>query len=292
MSKKNNTPAADRRAAAREKARQLAEAQAKRERTSKIVLRTGVGVVIVAIAAIVTFLIVQSMQPAVAPSTYVAGGMTSAKNGAVAAPGSTAEDLEGKSVAEPTAEDVNEGAAHVKVYIDFQCPACKAFEDANASALNNLVEEGTITLEYYPLSFLDRASGDNRYSSRSANLAACVADASPDNYLDFVATMFANQPAEGAQGMTDEELLQQAADSGVPADTEIATPNEDGGTQTVEQCVTNEFFERYVTDSTSQAQEDGVTATPTVFINDEQYEVTEDPAAFVTEVLRASGEIS
>lgn len=291
MSKKNTGPAADRRAAAREKARALAESQAKRERTSKMILRGGIGVVVLAILVIVGFLIFQSVQPAATPKTYVAGGITLSKGGAVAAPEASAEDMEGKDVKKPTAEDAKEGAPHVKVYIDYQCPACKAFEDTNAAALKKLVDEGTITLEYHPVSFLDRASGDNRYSSRAANLASCVADAAPDKFIDFTTTMFANQPAEGQTGMTDEQLLTQAEDSGIAPDTELVTPNADGKKQTVQQCVTEEYFAKSVEEGTQKALDDGISGTPTVMINGKQTETTGDAEAFVTEVLQAAGEI-
>ncbi len=52
-------------------------AQAKKEKTAKIILYSGIGVVVVAVAVIVTLLVVQSARPANPPANYVAGGVSS-----------------------------------------------------------------------------------------------------------------------------------------------------------------------------------------------------------------------
>ncbi|MBR7503396.1 hypothetical protein KCW65_25275, partial [Mycobacterium tuberculosis] len=78
--------AAEKRNRARENARQIAAAQAKKEKTAKIILYSGIGVVVVAVAVIVTLLVVQSARPANPPANYVAGGVSLAKGGTVVQP--------------------------------------------------------------------------------------------------------------------------------------------------------------------------------------------------------------
>jgi protein-disulfide isomerase len=178
-----NSSADDRRANAREKARQIAAAQAKKEKTAKTILYTGIAVVVVAVIAVVGTLVWQSSRPAPAPVGMVSGTVAfgPGEDGGLQAVQPQGEedgaDVSGlPTAAEAGAED---GAAVVKVYLDFQCPGCQAFEQTNAETLNRLAGEGSIVLEYEPVAILDRFSSGNEYSTRTANMVACVADSGP-----------------------------------------------------------------------------------------------------------------
>ncbi|KZE23380.1 MULTISPECIES: DsbA family protein [Brevibacterium] len=284
MAKDNS--AAEKRNRARENARQIAAAQAKKEKTAKIILYSGIGVVVVAVAVIVTLLVVQSARPANPPANYVAGGVSLAKGGTVVQPMNMPEGEE-SSLPTPAEAGVKENAATVTVFIDFQCPACRAFEETNASTLNKLVEEGTIVLEYKPIAILDRFSNGNEYSTRAANLAACVVDSQPEKAGALFEALFAQQPEEGTSGRTDEELLKVASDAGVDTSKALNSDPE----QTVESCVTDQSFKKYVTNSTQEALDSGVDATPWVLINGKQTEQTGDPQSLAIEILKATGEV-
>ncbi|GAA4283121.1 thioredoxin domain-containing protein [Brevibacterium daeguense] len=287
---KNSSSASDRRQAARDQARQIAQAQAKREKTAKTILYTGVAVVVVAVVVIVGVLIFQAAQPAAGPKTYTAGSITLVDDGdgvkAVGAKGAEADDVpEGLP---PFSESgLPDSAPVVTVFLDFQCPGCMGFEQANGGTLQKLVGDGTIALEYQPVAILDSSSGGNEYSTRAANLMACVADSGQtDAYLDLTETLFANQPAQGANGMTDEQLLGFAAEAGV--DVEAATAQEG---VTVSQCVADTTFGKHVENTTQDALSNGLQGTPRVQINGEDTESWQDPEAFGAEILRAAGEI-
>ena len=284
MAKDNS--AAEKRNRARENARQIAAAQAKKEKTAKIILYSGIGVVVVAVAVIVTLLVVQSARPANPPANYVAGGVSLAKGGTVVQPMNMPEGEE-SSLPTPAEAGVKENAATVTVFIDFQCPACRAFEETNASTLNKLVEEGTIVLEYKPIAILDRFSNGNEYSTRAANLAACVVDSQPEKAGALFEALFAQQPEEGTSGRTDEELLKVASDAGVDTSKALNSDPE----QTVESCVTDQSFKKYITNSTQEALDSGVDATPWVLINGKQTEQTGDPQSLAIEILKATGEV-
>lgn len=284
MAKDNS--AAEKRNRARENARQIAAAQAKKEKTAKIILYSGIGVVVVAVAVIVTLLVVQSARPADPPANYVAGGVSLAKGGTVVQPMNMPEGEE-SSLPTPAEAGVKENAATVTVFVDFQCPACRAFEETNASTLNKLVEEGTIVLEYKPIAILDRFSNGNEYSTRAANLAACVVDSQPEKAGALFEALFAQQPEEGTSGRTDEELLKVASDAGVDTSKALNSDPE----QTVESCVTDQSFKKYVTNSTQEALDSGVDATPWVLINGKQTEQTGDPQSLAIEILKATGEV-
>ncbi|SMY01443.1 Protein-disulfide isomerase [Brevibacterium sp. 239c] len=276
----------NRRNQARENARRIAEAQNKKERTAKTILYVGIGVVVVVVAAIVGVLIFQQSKPGITPANVVAGGVSMAKDGEVVQPKQMPKGEE-SDLPSPADAGVKKDAATVTVYLDFQCPGCKAFEDANAPTLEKLADEGSIVLEYKPVSILDRMSTGNEYSTRSANLAACVIDSQPETIRDFFPAMYAQQPEEQGNGRTDEQLLKVAEDAGVDTSKKLKSDPE----QTVKSCVTDQTFKDYVKKTSSEALDNGVEATPWVLINGKHTDKTSDPQALTLEILKATGEI-
>lgn len=150
---------------------------------------------------------------------------------------------------------VGNTAAPVKleVYLDYMCPFCGRFEQANGDEIERLVADGTVRLELHPLSFLDRMSQGTRYSTRAANAVATVADRAPDHLLAFHKALFARQPAEGSRGLSDDEIAKLAREAGVPQNV-------------VDEFVTRRF-EPWIAKSTSAAFDSGITGTPTVKID-------------------------
>lgn len=141
----------------------------------------------------------------------------------------------------------------VEVFLDYMCPFCGRFEQANSAELERLTAAGTVRLELYPLSFLDRMSAGSQYSTRAANAVATVADRAPDRLLAFHGALFANQPAEGSRGPSDDEIAGLAQQAGVP--------------QQVTDAFADRAFEGWVAESTEAAFASGITGTPTVKIN-------------------------
>lgn len=288
-----NSSADDRRANAREKARQIAAAQAKKEKTAKTILYTGIAVVVVAVIAVVGTLVWQSSRPAPAPVGMVSGTVAfgPGEDGGLQAVQPQGEedgaDVSGlPTAAEAGAED---GAAVVKVYLDFQCPGCQAFEQTNAETLNRLAGEGSIVLEYEPVAILDRMSGGNEYSTRSSNMISCIADSGQTDLIPEVSlALFAQQPGEGETGMEDDQLLSIAESAGV--DLDAAVNVEDSAT--VRECVTNVGFDRYVENSTQNALNDeGLEGTPYITIDGEPYTGEwADREAFAADLIRASSQ--
>jgi protein-disulfide isomerase len=141
----------------------------------------------------------------------------------------------------------------VDIYEDFQCPNCKAFEDATGPTLAQLTADGTVQAHVHGMAFLDTSAND-RYSTRALNAAAAVVDAAgPDAFETFHDLLFAHQPAEGGSGLTDDQLVDYAAQAGA-------------GTPAVEQAIRNLTYGDWVKQVTDQASKDGVTGTPTVLV--------------------------
>lgn len=146
----------------------------------------------------------------------------------------------------------------VEIWFDYLCPACGAFESANGDELDRLVEEGTARVELRPISFLDKFSSGTEYSTRAANAIATVADSAPDRVWELHAALYAHQPAEGSEGLGDEQIAAIAKDVGVPDDV-VATF--DAGTH-----------EGWVASVTREAFDSGITGTPTVKIDGELFD--------------------
>ncbi len=164
----------------------------------------------------------------------------------------------------------------VDVYEDFLCPACRQFEESAGDTLTSLVDDGTVQLRYRPMAFLDQASTDD-YSTRALNAAAVVGEAAGiDAFVEFHHALFAEQPAEGGPGLSDERLIELAAQAGATGDD-------------VADSITGLRFEDWTREVTDAASRAGVTGTPTVLVDGE---VLENPTAeqLTAAVSAAAGE--
>jgi protein-disulfide isomerase len=263
---------AERTSEAREKARLIREDQLKKDKRNKLLIGWGIVVAVVAILAVVALVVTTTMrqnapiadQGPTPANGNVNGGITLLANTDVAKLQPATVDA--ASVGEPPqtapAEVVAPGAeaeagkpVKVVLYIDFICPVCKNFEAQYNEQLTSLRNEGKISVEYRALGFLDSRSSTN-YSSRAANAAACVVNESPEKYAEFVDSLFAKQPAEGGAGLSDNDLKKMATDIGAkPIDT----------------CVDEKTYRPFVKFTTKQAAAIGVTGTPTVFVDGQQW---------------------
>lgn len=209
--------------------------QGKKDKQRRTLIQVAVAVVLIALVAVIGFNIASKdddttatpVAAAVAPSSVTADGA------------------------------IRVGAADAKVVVtaveDFQCPACKQFESISGDTLTDLVADGTIAVDYKPIAILDRMSS-TQYSTRAANASICVADSNKDVWPAWHKAMFEQQPAEGGDGLTDDQLVAIAAAAGADS------PD-------VASCITAGTHTDYVTDATKSVIAGGVTGTPTVSVN-------------------------
>ncbi len=187
----------------------------------------------------------------------------------------------------PTVPDDSGTVANIVTYIDYLCPFCGQFEQTNSESIRAMIEEGAATLEVHPIAILTNKSAGTQYSLRAANAAACVADNSPESFLDFHDLMFQNQPEEGTEGLSNDEIAELAKQADVSS------------FSTIEKCIDDKQFHTWVQDATNQALTQpvpnsdlaSITGTPTVLVNGKQYVGSlSDPAEFQSFVLQATGE--
>lgn len=147
------------------------------------------------------------------------------------------------------------------LYEDFQCPACKIFNDSFGADLATAVEDGKTNIDFRMVSFLDDASR-NEFSSRALNASLAVLDTQDvDAWYEFYTLVYANQPREGTEGQSDDELIEWAVEAGA---------DEDEVRPLVEGRVFREWIER----ATDDMGEQGVKSTPGAVIDGEVAEDT------------------
>ncbi|THE08405.1 disulfide bond formation protein DsbA [Microbacterium oleivorans] len=154
------------------------------------------------------------------------------------------------------------GPDKVSTYVDFMCPYCGQFEASEGKEIASLVDEGKITLEVHPVTILDRLSQGTEYSSRAASAFYAVAEADPANSYTFFRALYDNQPKEQTPGLTDDELITLAKDSGVTMTAKLEKTIKD---------------HEYVGFAQAQKLPEGATGTPTLMVNDKIVPVTYDP---------------
>lgn len=269
----------ERREAAREKAKELRAAQRKKDLRNRVLIQGGIIVAVLAVVAIVAVIVVTSIRPA------SKGPANMASDGIVIGQGLTAVPTEALAAGAdpiPTADDP--AVAQIRVYLDYLCPYCGDFERANGEQMQSLVESGAATVEIHPIAILTARSAGTQYSLRAANAAACVADSSPDSFWAFNSALFADQPAEGSEGLTDDQLIEIAGTAGATG---------------VSDCIEDRDFAGFIQSATDRAKEGPipgssvaqVQGTPTILVNGKQYTGSlEDSDEFRAFVLQASSE--
>jgi len=248
---------------AREQARIAREEARIRARRRKWYTQGSIGLVILVGLAIAGFVVVNAVQPAgPGPKNMASDGIVLTSTTQAA----TTPALKSGAKPVPTKQDTTPGVAHIVEYIDYQCPYCDQFETTNAKQLGTWLDSGFATLEVHPIALLDSSSGGTKYSTRSANAAACVANYKPSAFFAMNSALFADQPKEGGTGLPNSKILSILKDSGATG-------------SNIEKCVNDQKFSAFVAASTKRALTQPlpnstlkkVSGTPTVIVNGTQY---------------------
>lgn len=276
-----------RREAARQRAQRARTQQKRRQRGVRLGLQIGLGVVLLAAATIVTLVLVDSVKPAgPGPSTMSEGGITigqDLKPVTAAASGSASA-----SASPDSAATAGAGTVRITLYVDYLCPGCGQFEQANGDYIEDLVDSGAATVDIHPVAILSNRSQGTKYSLRAANAAACVAEHSPNQFYAVNQALFAKQPDEGTPGLTDAELTDVV--TGVQGLTERSA---------VRSCIADQDYAKWVDEQTTAVSEGTIPGstlkefpgTPLVLVNGQRYELTSPVTNddFRTFVVTAAG---
>lgn len=284
MSNSSNLTKAQRREAARAEALALKQKQDARDRRNRLITLSALGVAVLALAGVFVFVLMQGNERS---ARFDFDDVPLAE---VQQTPATAQEDGGIPVgADGAAGTTTDGAPTVGVYFDYMCPICGQFEDANGQSVDQMIENGDATVQFHPVSILDRASAGSNYSTRAAAAAAWVADEAPEQFLAFHDAMFANQPAENTEGLSDEEIADLAVQAGVPQS--VADGITDGtAVETYGQWVYSASQE--ASDNTAlHNPQSNAFGTPTLTLDGQRWDGNwTDPTALTTAVAQASGE--
>ncbi len=170
----------------------------------------------------------------------------------------------------------------IMIYVDYRCPHCLEFEEANNEFLTSLIAQGNTSVEVVPLSFMDRYSEGSYYSSRASAALACVAENQPDSAWAVHNALLSRaiQPGAGS-GPTNEALIDALAQAS------------GGINSAAESCITSESYVPFAQALTEWVFQNPVPnaldadlriqGTPTVLVNGKVYEGdAADTTAFQT----------
>lgn len=133
---------------------------------------------------------------------------------------SDAKDSEEKSGAKDSDEKSSDGSdepkrVRVDVYVDYLSPESGVFQESNSAQLASWVDEGAISLTYHPVALLTSKSNGTRYSQRAMGAAACVASNEPDGFVAFNQELLFSEPEPDTAGYTSEKLADLAEGVGI-----------------------------------------------------------------------------
>lgn len=135
---------------------------------------------------------------------------------------------------------------NIDLYLDFRCPHCADFEKDSGATLDKLVEDGTATLTYWPLQFVNPDS-----SPRLAN--AFAAAAANGKALSFADELY----GDFSKSWTTDQLIELGKQLDV-------------GDAKYQQALQDNTYAGWLESVGKAADDRGVTGTPTVFVNGKQ----------------------
>ena len=215
---------------------------------------------VVIVGVVVAILIGNNSKSVSAGSSAQPAGVTGGEGGGIVANVATAKS----------------NAPTLDLYEDFQCPACGDLEKKIGATMTSMAKAGEIKLVVHILSFLD-GNLKNDSSTRSANAAACAADAG--KFLEYHGAVFAGMPTQEGVGYPDAQLTEFANTAGITG----------GALSTWQKCTSSGQHDQYVVDTQDKAGRANINSTPTVKLNGKNItESLSTPAALVAQVKAAT----
>jgi protein-disulfide isomerase len=251
------------REAAKAKAIAMRKAEQKKRKQRLITTWVTSGVALLGVAALVFFVVTGNNTLSVQASTTAPNNMAS--DGAILTSPTevkqnTGYDLEKGKPSESTAELADSDVPHVEIYLDYACPHCAEFEEANSDYMTSLLESNRATVEVKPIVVLNTPM-----SYTGSNAAACVANYAPEKLWQFNSELFA---------LTTDSGTNESGVRTVLSNLDLTADEK----KTVGACDDSNMFSKWVETATlnALARTDAsnaqlVTGTPTVLVDGVKY---------------------
>ncbi len=219
---------------ARERARQREEQARRRRRDRRLIIAVATALVVL-IGGGIAF---QAWRTSRAPSAVPSGS---------ASIGAPVAVTDGKPIILGNAD----APVTIRLYEDFHCPHCAEFEEKFGPTITAAQHDGTVQVALFPMSFIDQGS------ATAANAMACAAESGfGEAYYNG---LFANHTLQwsSAQLIT---LADQVTGETTPED--------------FKSCVEQGKHATWIESINTAADSAGVKSTPTMFVDDQQVDIT------------------
>ena len=232
------------------------------------------GAAVVAVALIVALVAWSLQRRNQAQATTAASAPASAMSAAV--PPDASKDGLG------IVADAGKAAANAPTlveYQDYQCSACKIYNEFYGPAIRQLAQEGKIVFEVRTLTFLDTGL-KNDSSKRAANAAAC-ADL-VGHYQQYYDAIYDNSPAEGTNFTENQLRVEWAAKAGIT------------GQQltTFQNCYDSRAMSGFVAQVDNGGLRANIAGTPTFLANGKEFDLSQakrTPESVLAAITKAAG---
>jgi protein-disulfide isomerase len=135
----------------------------------------------------------------------------------------------------------------IDIWVDYQCPACRAFEVLNGGYINEIIAQKKAKVVFHPLTFIGAES------IIAANAAACAAD--ENKFVDMNLALFQNQASSENSGKWQGDAMLALGDSiGIKSDS-------------FKECVREGNYVKWTRNVTDASASKNVNSTPTIRIN-------------------------
>ncbi|MDO4900125.1 thioredoxin domain-containing protein [Actinomyces sp.] len=204
---------AERREAARAKARAMREEQERRERRARIARRSLLGIGGLAVAGTVAAVVITGRN-----DDPTLGGEIAPEASASGVPATVRADgsiVFGSNLQPGTFTD---GARNLHIYFDYSCHHCATFEELHNAEIETLLREGTVNLVLHTARFLEQTD-QGSWSNMVCNGMGVVLDQEPASAFAFhkaaVARFGEIYAAQNFAALNAESVAQAATEAGV-----------------------------------------------------------------------------
>lgn len=250
---------AERREAARAKARAMREEQERRERRARITRRSLLGLGGIAVVGAAAALVVNSRK-----DTGPGGEIVSELAQGDGVPATVRADGSIVFGADLTPGTSTDGARNLHIYFDYSCHHCANFEAFHAAEIDSLLSDGTINLVLHPAKTLK-----TDWSDLVGNAMGVVLDQEPASALAFHQAALARfaeiYAAQDSSALTAASVTQAATEAGV-SDAVVAQ---------METAIADNTYSAWFALEAETFTELGIASTPTVCLDDEQLSLTD-----------------
>lgn len=163
------------------------------------------------------------------------------------------------TASEPIVLGAADAPRTVTLYEDFHCPHCADFEEELGPVVTEAQNSGAVKVELYPMAFIDEGS------FAASNAFACAAEAGIGQ--GYYAALFANHTLTWST----QQLVELAR---------LVDPN---ASAQLTNCITANTHGEWVASINTAAAANGVTGTPTMFVDGQSVDVN----ALTADALRA-----